>query len=205
MRENLFSGWVNSVMTVIAFLLIARFIMGVFPWFWNGVWDATSIKDCRNIMADAGTAGSACFAVLVDRWDHLLFGFKYPATEYWRPTLAFVLLVVCAMPALFAMYLPRKLLIATALYPFVAYWLIWGGSLWVPVVILGLLAVTAVIYLFIEGLSVSLRQAVAGIVGALSGIGLGYLLYLGAQELWFISGNVSAGKASFPQWLGLSL
>ena len=194
MRENLFSGWVNSVMTVIAFLLIARFIMGVFPWFWNGVWDATSIKDCRNIMADAGTAGSACFAVLVDRWDHLLFGFKYPATEYWRPTLAFVLLVVCAMPALFAMYLPRKFLIATALYPFVAYWLIWGGSLWVPVVILGLLAVTAAIYLFIEGLSASLRQVVAGIVGALSGIGLGYLLYLGAQELWFISGNVSAGE-----------
>ena len=25
---------------------------------------------------------------------------------------------------------PRKLLILTALFPFIAYWLIWGGSLW---------------------------------------------------------------------------
>ena len=32
--------------------------------------------------------------------------------------------------------MPRALLWFTALYPFVAYWLIWGGSLWLPLLVL---------------------------------------------------------------------
>ena len=98
-RENLLSGWFNTILTVVALYLIARFIFAAFPWFYNGVWDADSIRECRDIVTASGASTGACFAVLVDRWDHMLFGFKYPATEYWRPTVAFVLLVICAMPA----------------------------------------------------------------------------------------------------------
>lgn len=193
MKENLFSTWLNSALTIVAFYIILRFLMGVFPWFFNGVWDAASIKECRDIMNAAGTSGSACFAVLVDRWDHLMFGFKYPQTEYWRPVLAFVLLVACAMPALFAMYVPRKWLIATALYPFFAFWLIWGGTLWVPIVVLAILIATAMIFRLVEGMAISARQSLAAVVGLITGAGLAYLLFLGAQELWFIAGNLVGG------------
>jgi general L-amino acid transport system permease protein len=70
--------------------------------------------------------------VLAERWNQLLFGIAYPQDGYWRPTLAFVLLFVAVAPVLFG-FVPRKVLIITALYPFIAFWLIWGGSLLVPI------------------------------------------------------------------------
>jgi general L-amino acid transport system permease protein len=98
----------------------------------NGVWNANSLSECREILN--GKSG-ACFAVLSERWPQLLFGFKYPAEYYWRPTLAFVLLFAAVAPVLF-FDLPRKLLVMTALYPFIAFWLIWGGTILVPILAL---------------------------------------------------------------------
>lgn len=126
MRENLFSGVVNSALTIISLILVVWTVVSVFPWFANGIWDTTSLRECRDALE--GATG-ACFSVLTERWNQLLFGFKYPPEEYWRPTLAFVLLLVAAVPALFAQFVPRKFLVLTFLYPFVAYWLIWGGTL----------------------------------------------------------------------------
>ncbi|MEO0751735.1 MAG: amino acid ABC transporter permease [Pseudomonadota bacterium] len=194
MRENLFSGWFNTIMTILAIYFIARFVSFAFPWFYNGVWDAESIRECRDILTAAGKSSGACFAVLVDRWDHLLFGFKYPATEYWRPTLAFVLLLVAAAPALFYKYIPRKALIFTALYPFIGFWLVWGGSLWVPLTILASIIATIFIFRVVEGLDVKLRTVLAALVGFAAAAGLAYLLFLGAKELWFISNSVGTGS-----------
>jgi general L-amino acid transport system permease protein len=64
----------------------------------------------------------------------MLFGFQYPVEAYWRPTLAFVLLLVCIAPILFQK-LPRKMLVFSAIYPFLAFWLIWGGTVLTPVVV----------------------------------------------------------------------
>ena len=125
-RENLFSNVTNSVLTIISAVTIYYFVTGIAPWLLNGVWDAPSIRACREILA--GDTGG-CFAVLTERWNQLLFGFKYPAEEYWRPALAFLLLFVAAAPVMFFKYLPRQMLIFTALYPFLAFWLIWGTDL----------------------------------------------------------------------------
>ena len=130
MRENLFSGWLNTILTVLAIYFIVRLVVGVWPWFANGVWDADNLAECRTILD--GKTG-ACFAVLTDRWTQMLFGIAYPADGFWRPTLAFILLFPSVAPALFAQYVPRKFLIATALYPFLAYWLIWGGTIMIPI------------------------------------------------------------------------
>ncbi len=131
-RENLFATWPNALLTVAAIYVIYLVLAAVLPWLLNGIWNAPSLTACREIL-DGQTGG--CFAVLVDRWNQLLFGFKYPSELYWRPTLAFVLLFVAVAPVLF-FDLPRKLLILTLLYPFVAYWLIWGGTIWIPVMAL---------------------------------------------------------------------
>ena len=116
-KDNLFSGVFNTILTLVAFYVVAKFAVFVFPWFYNGVWDAASRKECLEILD--GVNG-ACFAVLVDRWDHLVFGFKYPPEGYWRILLSFVLLLVAAAPALFAS-LPRKMLFFTAFYPCLLY------------------------------------------------------------------------------------
>ena len=124
-RENLFNGWFNALLTILVLYLVLQLVGGVWPWFANSVWSAKSLQECRQI--DTG----ACFAVIRERWQQFLFGF-YPSTEYWRPTLTFVLLCVAVSPVLFPK-LPRRLFWVTAAFPVLAYWLIWGGSFWSPV------------------------------------------------------------------------
>ncbi|MEO1732535.1 MAG: amino acid ABC transporter permease [Pseudomonadota bacterium] len=132
LRDNLFSSWVNTLLTLVSFWAIYVILSGSLPWILNGVWDAPSLQACREILD--GKSG-ACFAVLTERWNQLIFGFKYPPDQYWRPTIAFVLLFIAAAPVLF-FDLPRQLLLFTAVYPFIAFWLIWGGSILYPLVAL---------------------------------------------------------------------
>jgi general L-amino acid transport system permease protein len=42
--------------------------------------------------------------------------------------------------------LPRKLLIFTGLYPFIAFWLIWGGSIWTPLWVAVFLVISYLIF-----------------------------------------------------------
>ena len=132
LRENLFATWANAALTIAAIYVIYLILSPTVPWILNGVWDAGSLSECREILD--GTTG-ACFAVLTERWPQLIFGFTYPSSEYWRPALAFVLMLVAFAPVLF-FDLPRKMLLFTALFPFIAYWLIWGGTILTPIVAL---------------------------------------------------------------------
>lgn len=125
LRQNLFSNIFSTVLTIVSILFIGYVLVGVFPWFWNSVWSAGSLQECRAV--DHG----ACFAVIRERWLQFVFGF-FPADERWRGVLAFILMFVAFWPALFSSA-PRKMLIFSALYPFIAYWLTWGGSIWGPV------------------------------------------------------------------------
>ena len=130
-RENLFGGWVSTVLTLLSITVIVYVVWHLFPWFANGVWNAGSLTQCREIL-DGATG--ACWAVIRVNWLQLVFGF-YPPELYWRPILAFVLLFVAIAPVLFPS-VPRKLLWFSLLYPFVAVWLLWGGTIWGPVLTL---------------------------------------------------------------------
>ncbi|MEM9710340.1 MAG: amino acid ABC transporter permease [Pseudomonadota bacterium] len=131
LRENLFSSVGNSIMTLIAFYAIYSLLSAAGGWIVNGVWDAGSVRDCNEQMGDVR---GGCFAVLEARWHQMVFGI-YPTDLYWRPVTAFVLLFVAFAPVLFQS-VPRQVLYFTGLYPFLAYWLIWGGSVLVPILVL---------------------------------------------------------------------
>ena len=163
LRENLFSGWINSILTILAVYFVIKIVIGVYPWFANGVWEGGSRADC--VAALAGETG-ACFAILAERWNQLLFGISYPSDSYWRPFLAFVLPLPCVSPVLFN-GLPRKMLVLTLLYPFIAFWLIWGGTILAPIV--GLIGFIAGYYAFLEGEKRSgfVLGLVAGLVAAI--------------------------------------
>ncbi|NVK12609.1 MAG: amino acid ABC transporter permease [Rhodobacteraceae bacterium] len=132
LRENLFSNAVNSALTIASLLVIYILLSKTLPWLLNGVWTTSSLAECREVLQ--GKTG-ACFSVLTERWNQLLYGFKYPSDQYWRPNLALVLLLFAVAPVLF-FDLPRKLLAFTAVYPFLAFWLIWGGTILAPIVAL---------------------------------------------------------------------
>jgi general L-amino acid transport system permease protein len=128
LRENLFNSWFNALLTLLLVYIIAKGVLGVWPWFAGATWEAGSLQECRQ------RGGGACLAVINERWRQFLFGF-YPRSEHWRPVLAFLWLVVAIAPVLFPS-VPRRLFWATALFPFAAYWLIWGGSLWPVLMVL---------------------------------------------------------------------
>jgi len=128
-RENLFSGWFNTLLTVLSLAFILFLAYEILPWFFSPTWNATSLTECREILA--GQEG-ACWGVIRERWPQLLFGF-YPSNLYWRPVLALVLLFVALGPVLFSDFVSPKLLPFTAIYPFLGAWLLWGGSIWTPV------------------------------------------------------------------------
>lgn len=127
LRDNLFNSWINAALTVAVAWVLVNFVVSVWPWFANSVWHADSLQECRQI--DTG----ACFAVIRERWKQFLFGF-YPADQYWRPTVTFFLMLLAIAPVLFQ-GLPRRLYWVTAAFPVLAYWLIWGGTLWTPVMV----------------------------------------------------------------------
>ena len=131
-KKNLFSSNLNIIMTLVSVWVVYSIVSGLAPWFINGVWHANSIRECYDILD--GKSG-ACFAVLKERFPQLIYGFKYPSTQYWRPNIATILLLVALAPVLFRR-LPRPLLGFTVIYPFLAYWLIWGGTVLVSVVAL---------------------------------------------------------------------
>ncbi|WP_050524369.1 amino acid ABC transporter permease [Pseudorhodobacter wandonensis] len=128
LRENLFSSPLNAMLTLLGVLIVYFLIVHLGPWFKNSIWNANSLSQCREILA--GESG-ACWAVIKDRWHQLLFGF-YPQEAYWRPVLTFVLMIVAVAPILFAV-VPRKVLWFSAVFPFLAFWLLWGGSIWYSV------------------------------------------------------------------------
>jgi len=142
LKDNLFATPANSILTIVALLLIYMILSGILPWLFNGIWDAPSLAACRDVLnGDSG----GCFAVLSERWNQLLFGFQYPSDIYWRPGLAFALLFVAMAPVLF-FDLPRKLLLFTGVYPFLAFWLLWGGSVLVPLLALAGFVVGYIVY-----------------------------------------------------------
>ena len=97
LRENLFSGWLNSILTVLAVVSLYYLITGSAPWVTNGIWTGDSLSDCR---AALNGASGACWAILVERWNQFIFGF-FPNTLYWRPTTAFALMFVALAPVLY--------------------------------------------------------------------------------------------------------
>ncbi|SHJ78489.1 L-glutamine ABC transporter membrane protein /L-glutamate ABC transporter membrane protein /L-aspartate ABC transporter membrane protein /L-asparagine ABC transporter membrane protein [Shimia gijangensis] len=131
LRHNLFSGWVNSILTIISLAAIYGVLSVLIPYVFLSVWNAESLNECREIMNETwgSSHGHACWAVINERWLQLLFGF-YPPEFYWRPILSLVLLVVALAPILYSDRVSSKLLIVTALYPFIMPWLMWGGSVW---------------------------------------------------------------------------
>ncbi|WP_439154420.1 amino acid ABC transporter permease [Yoonia sp.] len=134
-RENLFSGPLNTVLTLLSLYVVYWVVSHIGPWLVNGIWDANSLTECREIRnATMGEgASAACFAVITERWPQLIFGF-YPSDAYWRPVLALAVFLVGIAPVLFD-GLPRKMLLGTLVAPFVMYMLLWGGSIWGPLVV----------------------------------------------------------------------
>ena len=181
LRENLFPTWLNAILTLVSIYVIYWVLSEILPWMLAGIWDAGSLTECRAIRDELGYSSAACWAVIADRWPQLVFGF-YPSALYWRPVLAFLLLCLAVAPILYS-NLPRKLLWFSMAFPFVAYLLLWGGTIWVPLVVAAGPAIGVLAY-----------RAVAPLAGSLAAIIAAFL----APILWwmFLAAPLAAALSS---------
>jgi general L-amino acid transport system permease protein len=157
LRENLFSGWLNTILTILSLVAIVALIWAITPWFWNSVWHASSLDQCREILReraglapDAPTPLGACFAVITERWQQLLYGF-YPQDLYWRANLNLLLLFVALVPVLFTEVSPKTrrtiaivLFVLSGLMVWGAYWSVMGAPLAVAMLALFALIAAAI-------------------------------------------------------------
>ncbi len=192
-RENLVSSWLNGILTVLSILFIWYVLSHVLPWFWHTVWVADSLRECREIRNEIWGQGSpsACFAVINERWTQLLFGF-YPSELYWRPVLALVLFFVAVGPVLFS-HMPRKLLWFSLGYPFLMYWLLWGGAIWGPLAV----AAGFVLGFFAFRLITAAAGTLAGVIGSIV-IPILYWLLLAGPIAGALAGAIPIGLEFVP-------
>ena len=102
LRENLFSGWLNSILTVLARA------GAVLPGHRQPALAAPMASGTPDRWANAATSSlqsaEASGRLLgddpVERWHQFIFGF-YPPELYWRPTTAFALMFVALAPVLY--------------------------------------------------------------------------------------------------------
>jgi general L-amino acid transport system permease protein len=84
MRNNLFNGWFNSVLTLVTFFFLWKIVPPLFSWaFLDSMWSTTG-KACRQ-----GTG--ACWSVVTANFRFIIFGF-FPYDQQWRPLLAMFIL-----------------------------------------------------------------------------------------------------------------
>lgn len=214
LQENLFSSVLNAGLTALALAFVALVGWTIFPWFWNSVWNAGSLAECREIVAATSGEGAsgACWAFLRPWWGAFIFGHQYPVEERWRPVMAFGLLFVALAPVLFAgqkrnlsiilgvvaayllltLYLasapalpfvlamlgvavllmlaqaqPGQLLWFTLAYPALCFWLLWGGSVWSPIVAMAGFGVLYAVFRLASPMIGLATAAGAGLVAAI--------------------------------------
>jgi general L-amino acid transport system permease protein len=83
-RNNLFNGVLNSILTLVTLFFLWRVIPPLFRWaFIDSAWHTTG-QACRQ-------AAGACWSVISMNYRFILFGF-YPYEQQWRPFLAMMIL-----------------------------------------------------------------------------------------------------------------
>ncbi len=91
LKENLFNSPLNAVLTLLCLWLLWQTVPPILQWaVFDATWRGTSREAC------AGVEG-ACWTFIKVRFGQFIYGF-YPLGERWRVNLAFLILIVAAVP-----------------------------------------------------------------------------------------------------------
>jgi len=163
-RENLFSSWGNTILTVLGIYVAYVVISGAVSWaFFNATWVGEDGSACTR--AGAG----ACWPFVKAKFSQFMYG-RYPFEERWRVDLTYILAIAGLMPLMIPR-VPGKLWLSIytiGVFPILAFFLLYGG--------IGLPVVPTEMW---GGLLVTLVVASVGIAGAFP---IGILLALGRRS-----------------------
>lgn len=132
MRDNLFSSWLNTALTIVAVYLLITILPPFIDWaIVNASWEGRDRSIC-----DANQDG-ACWTFIKVRFLQIMFGLYYGSNpdQVWRPVLAFALLAALLIPLFIESFRYKRHLGISLLvvFPFAAYGLIHGEWFGLPV------------------------------------------------------------------------
>ena len=160
-KANLFNGWFNSVLTLVALFLLWKTVPPFIRWaFVDSVW-LTSGKACHD-------AAGACWSVVTQNYRFILFGF-FPYEQHWRPLLAMLVLFALLFYSRDRSHWKKPLMYAWIIGLFVMGLLMKGG-------LFGLESVDSTQW---GGLPLTLILSIFGLTAAYP---LGVILALGRQS-----------------------
>jgi general L-amino acid transport system permease protein len=121
LRQNLFDGALNSLITLLCIGLIVAAVVPLVRWglidaHWSG-----SATLCRE-------SGGACWSFIGEKYRYILFGL-YPAESHWRPSLAMLLFVAMVAVSSLPRFWNRRLVYGWGVAIVVCYLLMAGGIL----------------------------------------------------------------------------
>jgi general L-amino acid transport system permease protein len=160
-RENLFSGWINTVITLILLWVVFQILTFVINWaFIDAVWIGGSAESCSD-------QDGACWAFVTDRWRLFVYGL-YPREILWRVNTVYLLAIILITTFVFSFgkYTKRFRISTIIVFPVATIIFLFGG-------IFGMRPVSTE---SLGGLLLTLVVASTGILGAMP---LGLLLALG--------------------------
>ncbi len=161
LRANLFSGVLNTVLTLLCVALMVAVIPPFIRWaFIDAIWHAPNGQACHG--------GGACWAFIGEKFRFILFGF-FPADEVWRPILVIVIFLLMILAACNRHSWGRRLAVLWVVGLIAVYLLMHGGFA-------GMSAVETRLW---SGLPLTLIIAVVGMVFAFP---LAVLLALGRRS-----------------------
>ena len=144
-KENLFSTWMNGILTALSFYLLyisvpplldwllisANFSFGTIDFFGFNIQfsdEMATNSDCER--------GGACWPFIYEKFDMFIYGF-YPREELWRPNVVFALTALLFVAVKLTKNLKHKNRILVSLltaYPIASYFLLLGGFGILPIV-----------------------------------------------------------------------
>lgn len=160
LRENLFKGWINTALTLLALAFLGYAVPPLVSWL---VLDATFVGDAETCRA----AGGACWSFIGAEFRLFMMG-TYPRTETWRALVPAVMLIGLFVATARHMLSPAVAAVLWLGLPIPVYWLLGGG--------MGLEPVETSRW---GGLMLTLLLAVIGVVVS---VPLGVLLALGRRS-----------------------
>ena len=128
-RANLFSGWFNSLITLVLGFLLVKYLYGFIDWaFVHAIWsvpnDAAGRPDTQSCRDMKGIG--ACWAVIREKHRFMLFG-TYPYEEHWRPALVCLLFVALYIVSAQRRFWRKELALVWVGTLTVIALLMWGG------------------------------------------------------------------------------
>jgi general L-amino acid transport system permease protein len=146
-RENLFNGPLNTILTLFAFFLLYRYLPPIVQFlFTDAVWTGADRAACREDMI--GRPVGACWAFVNERLSYFTYG-SYPVAERWRVNGFFALLAIGVVWLLW-LRAPRRDLGAVyffGVFPVLSYVLLTGGDANFSTVTWGLYVAVGIIVL----------------------------------------------------------